>query len=60
VTTNRQERKVEWPEWVLDYTKSPMHAMTNEASPNLRVRGQGGCGKSPVFKRVGQKAYRRG
>jgi hypothetical protein len=50
VTTNRQERKVEWPEWVLDYTKSPMHAMTNEASPNLRVRGQGGCGKSPVFK----------
>src|ERR1035441_5770012 len=44
--------------WI--YEKSPMHPMTNEASPNLRVRGQGGCGKSPVFKRIGHKAYRRG
>jgi hypothetical protein len=34
--------------------------MTNEASPTIRILGQGGCGKSPVFKRIGHKAYRRG
>src|ERR1035441_2573001 len=37
-----------------------MHSMTNEASPTIRILGQGGCGKSPVFKRIGHKAYRRG
>jgi hypothetical protein len=37
-----------------------MDAMTNEAGPTIRVRGQGGCENSPIFKRIGQKILSQG